>query len=468
MPMRSHAIVCFLLAALLAAACTAAPVPSPAPLPTRTALPAPSPTATAQPAPTPAAHSDAQAMQAELAKFDNPQDHLPASGPAGTAWDRQYRSFIQTDADATSKGLPTHAQAAQQITADAATGNDRLQQHKDWILYIKHYSQAYRPAPATDDLQQLYAGLIGMEFGATAAAAPEADSSSARILRDIPYGADDPLQRLDAYLVGSSTPSAVVVEIHGGGWRRGQKSQFAETYTGDLINMILRSGISVVSIDYRLTPQWQHPAQVQDAARAIQFVRSKAAEWNVDAQRIAAMGGSAGAHVAAWVALHDDMAAPYGRDAVARQSTRLSCFVDMWGPMDLTRADPLALSKETLRGEDFANAYTALFGTTLQAYRTDGAVVARQKDASPLFYVTPDDPPAFILTAASAEIGGAAHPPVPDIISDPHSPWHGVLLADRMSAAGVAVSRYIGPQVGKDVDKDAEAIVAFLQRCLGE
>ncbi len=428
------------------------------------ATPTPQPTATAP------ARVDQAARSAELVKFDNPQDHLVKAGPAGTDWDRQYRSFIQTEADATSKGLPTHAQAAQQIKPDAAQSNEKLQMHKSWVLYIKHFSQAYRPESATADLKQLYTDLVDMEFGVAAATAANAlpfeGDARLRILRDVAYGTADPLQRLDAYLVKGNKPSPVLVEVHGGGWRRGQKSQFADVYPGDLIGKAIAAGISVVSIDYRLAPAYQHPAQVQDLARAIQFIRIKAKEWNIDGGRIAAMGGSAGAHMAAWAALHDDMANAASRDALERQSTRLSCFVDMWGPMDLTRVNPLALSKEPLRGEDFANAYIAMFGTTLEGYNTLADVQARVRDASPLFHVSQDDPPAFIMTAAAAEVGRVDHPPVPETINDPHSAWQGVLLADRMDSAGLRAVRYIGPEVGKDARKDNAAILAFLQTCI--
>jgi hypothetical protein len=54
------------------------------------------------------------------------------------------------------------------------------------------------------------------------------------------------------------------------------------------------------------------------------------------------------------------------------------------------------------------------------------------------------------------------------MINDPHSAWHGVLLADSMARAGIDVVRYIGPDVGKDANKDAEAIVEFLRRRLGK
>ena len=88
---------------------------------------------------------------------------LPAKGPGGTEWDGQYRSFIQSDENAVAKGYPTHAEAAQQIKADAAKDPANLQKHKGWVLFIKHYSQAYRPAEATEALRKLYQDLVEME-----------------------------------------------------------------------------------------------------------------------------------------------------------------------------------------------------------------------------------------------------------------------------------------------------------------
>jgi len=64
---------------------------------------------------------------------------------------------------------------------------------------------------------------------------------------------------------------------------------------------------------------------LHDAARALQFIRSKAAEWNIDKQRIGASGGSAGASTSLWIAFHPDLAEPNSSDPVARESTRLLC-----------------------------------------------------------------------------------------------------------------------------------------------
>jgi hypothetical protein len=106
----------------------------------------------------------AKALAEELAKFDNPMPHMARTGPAGTAWDAQYRTFIQTDSAALSKGLPSHAEAARQIKLDASVSAEKLQQHKGWILYIKHFSQAYRPDTATADLKWLFTDIVKMQL----------------------------------------------------------------------------------------------------------------------------------------------------------------------------------------------------------------------------------------------------------------------------------------------------------------
>jgi acetyl esterase/lipase len=82
--------------------------------------------------------------------------------------------------------------------------------------------------------------------------------------------------------------------IHGGGWKGGSKerlTRFADA------NALLKAGISVVAINYRYVTDDESPpvkAPLYDAARALQFIRSKAKEWNIDKKRIGAAGGSAG------------------------------------------------------------------------------------------------------------------------------------------------------------------------------
>ncbi|MES2694795.1 MAG: alpha/beta hydrolase [Verrucomicrobiota bacterium] len=134
-------------------------------------------------------------------------------------------------------------------------------------------------------------------------------------IKEVRYG---PHERnvLNVWQAKSDRPTPVLFKIHGGGW-----------YVGDIgatepeADWLAR-GISVVSIRYRMTTTDILPAPVHDAARALQFVRSKAREWNLDPKRIVCSGGSAGGCSSLWLALHDDLADPKSADPVARESTK--------------------------------------------------------------------------------------------------------------------------------------------------
>src|SRR4029077_3167031 len=112
--------------------------------------------------------------------------------------------------------------------------------------------------------------------------------------------------------------------IHGGSWIGGDKSGYysrAKTF--------LDAGISLATINYRLMKQANEEkvvppvkAPLEDAPRAVQFVRSKASEWNIDKKRVGATGGSAGGASTLWLAFPDDLADPKGKHPVALSTPR--------------------------------------------------------------------------------------------------------------------------------------------------
>ena len=147
-------------------------------------------------------------------------------------------------------------------------------------------------------------------------------------LAEVRYG---PHERhvLDFWRAESATPTPLVFVIHGGGWQGGEKERVDRFVD---VAALLKAGISVVSINYRLIRHAEAEgvvppvrAPLQDAARALQFVRSQAAAWNLDRVRIGAAGGSAGACSSLWLAFSPEMADPRSADSVARESTRLFC-----------------------------------------------------------------------------------------------------------------------------------------------
>ncbi|OYW20946.1 MAG: hypothetical protein B7Z55_06405, partial [Planctomycetales bacterium 12-60-4] len=128
-------------------------------------------------------------------------------------------------------------------------------------------------------------------------------------------------QVFDLWKAKSDKPTPLVVYIHGGGFRGGDKSSISPA-----LFALLDKGISLMAIHYRLSPEVAFPAHYKDSARAIQFARYHAKDWNIDPLRIGATGGSAGAGTSLWLGFHDDMADPNSDDPVLRESTRLSCM----------------------------------------------------------------------------------------------------------------------------------------------
>ena len=140
---------------------------------------------------------------------------------------------------------------------------------------------------------------------------------------DIPYGAHE-RNKLDIWCAKSDRPTPLVVFIHGGGFRNGDKSKWR---TSPELKLLLEQGVSCASINYPFRDSKPIQEILHDAARAVQFLRSKAAEWNLDKNRFAAQGGSAGAGTSLWLTMRDDLADPAASDPVLKESSRVCACV---------------------------------------------------------------------------------------------------------------------------------------------
>ncbi|MEW6357669.1 MAG: alpha/beta hydrolase fold domain-containing protein [Planctomycetota bacterium] len=305
-----------------------------------------------------------------------------------------------------SLALPCHAQQAEQFFKRNDRDNDgklsrdefpeqfkrmfdRIDANKDGFITIEE-DKAFRQARG-----QRPEGRKGMDQ-------PQRPTPD---FADVPYG---PHERnvLDFWKAKSDTPTPVLVFFHGGGFRGGDKKG---------VNMFLHkwcleSGISFAAANYRLSDQAPYPAQMHDSARAIQFLRSKAAEWNIDPKRIAAYGGSAGAGISFWLAFHDDMADPKSDDPVARQSTRLACAVGLQAQCTY---DPREI-KKIVPGPAYNDGALKQLFAVPQDWDWDTAQVtedlsARMKDASPITHLTKDDPPVFVFHQKAQDVPGNIH-----------------------------------------------------------
>ena len=119
------------------------------------------------------------------------------------------------------------------------------------------------------------------------------------IKKDLVYATKDKLDlKLDAYLpVGAKLRPSVLV-IHGGGWRIGSKRQLAK-YASSLAGR----GFNAFAINYRLAPEYKHPAQIEDCRDAIRWIKQNSGKYGGDPDRIGALGYSAGAHLASMLAV---------------------------------------------------------------------------------------------------------------------------------------------------------------------
>ncbi len=245
-------------------------------------------------------------------------------------------------------------------------------------------------------------------------------------LQNVPYG-EHPRQVLDFYQAKSETPTPVVFYIHGGGWQGGDKKMNPQAF--------LNKGISVVAINYRyvknaVEEKVEPPvkAPLHDAARALQFVRSKATEWNLDKKKIGATGGSAGACSSLWLALHDDMAKPDSEDPIARESTRLYCAAVNGAQVSL---DPKELREWMPNYRYGAHAFG--LGGFQALIDNRESVLPWIKEYSPIEHVSKDDPAIGLFYGGEVPVVGASP-------KDPtHSGIMGVKLAERLNEVNVDV-----------------------------
>lgn len=297
--------------------------------------------------------------------------------------------------------------------------------------------------------------LIGANHDAAAQAQQKKKAAAEKPspdVADIKYG---PHERnvLDLWKASSDSPTPLLVFIHGGGFRAGDKSQLAAA----LLTRCLESKISVASINYRLSQQAAFPAPMLDSARAIQFLRSKAKEWNLDKTRIAASGGSAGAGISLWLGFHDDLADPKNDDPVLRESTRLTCMGVMGAQSSY---DPRFIQKIIGGRAHEHPALTPFYG--LKEDELDSPKAHKlYEEASAINYVTKDDPPVFMFY-------NEPKGPLPDDARPGegiHHPNFGIALKEKLDPLGIeCVLRHSDDYRGGRGDMTREMVDYFVRQ----
>ena len=253
---------------------------------------------------------------------------------------------------------------------------------------------------------------------------------------NVKYG-DDERHAIDLYLVESDTPTPLLIYIHGGGFVGGDK----RSVSGNLIQTMHKEGISVAAIHYRFIRTHPFPTSFTDSARAVQFLRHHAKKYNLDPERFAATGGSAGAGISLWLATRDDMADPDADDPVSRQSTRL-CAASVGGAQ--VSYDP-RFWRENGMGKGLEHpSFSLMYRVPASDPFTDPQKIAIAEACAPINHVSKGDPPVYFRYGVSDELNENT-----SLGAVVHHPRHGQLFKKKMDALGIEchVVYRGGPQV---------------------
>ena len=228
-------------------------------------------------------------------------------------------------------------------------------------------------------------GLVLLGVGATA-------NAQGRVEKNVVYG----MYSGSALLLDVHYPVRAngfgIVFIAGSGWNAAlgygaaplKESPQVEMYVPSLT----QAGFTVFAVTHRATPAFRYPIPLDDAQRAVRFIRHNAAKYGIDATRIGGSGGSSGAHLVSMLATMDGTGDPNDSDAVNRESAKLQCIVARAAPIDLTRMNP------SLGG----GALAMLLGANVTESTPKGSAEYKAAwAASPINYVSKDDPPTLLV-----------------------------------------------------------------------
>jgi len=221
---------------------------------------------------------------------------------------------------------------------------------------------------------------------------------------DVEYGkvGDTSLQLDIARPEKVSSAAPCIVVIHGGGWRAGNRKQHVDAILG-----LAKQGYVAATISYRFAPQHKFPAQIEDCKCAVRFLRANAEKYQLDPNRIGAVGFSAGAHLSMLLGTMDKADGMEGNGGHADQPSKVQCVVAYFGPTDFL-ADDIPVQVEGM--------VVDLIG----ASKKDKPEL--HKAASPVAYVNSGDAPTLIFQ-------GTKDPLVP------HTQAY--KMADALTEAGV-------------------------------
>ncbi len=257
---------------------------------------------------------------------------------------------------------------------------------------------------------------------------------------------------LDLWQAPSDRPTPLLIFIHGGGFVNGDKKGVRGNPE---LKHCLEQGVSFASINYRFRDSAPIQDILRDAARAVQFIRSKASDWNIDRERIASYGGSAGAGTSLWLAFHDDLADSKSDDPVLRESSRLRAAGSLNGQVSYDLRD-----WEGVVGHKFQRSESELlsfYGFASEAEMKSPAGDRTMKDCSMIGLISADDPAVAVACSLPAD--------------DPqnrgdfvHHPKHSIALAERCKQMNVPCLLVLHADEPDRVSQSTKVVTYLLEK----
>lgn len=291
--------------------------------------------------------------------------------------------------------LSSHAQQPASAEERAATVFQRMDANQDGKLSPEELPERVRPNFERVDTDKdgfiskaEHLSIVARQTKPAAKTAERPLSAAIEAKLNLPYAdTDNARQKLDLYLPKarkSEAPLPVIVFIHGGGWRGGDK----KGGISNLARYVESGAYAGVSVGYRLTNEAQWPAQIHDCKAAIRWIKAHAKEYGLDADKIGVWGTSAGGHLVSMLGTSGDVKELEGTLGKHLDlDSRVTCVVNYFGPENFLTMVRQPSTVDRTKGDTYPEAL--LLG---------GAVPDRQeaaKEASPVTHVSAGDAPFF-------------------------------------------------------------------------
>ncbi|MBS1495323.1 MAG: alpha/beta hydrolase [Bacteroidetes bacterium] len=300
--------------------------------------------------------------------------------------------------------------------------------------------------------------------------APISVPSGAKFYSNVSYD-NYPETVFDIFVPASGHPTGLLIKIHGGGFRGGDKSDnYSNKGVNNEISTYLLDTIAVANLNYRLLQPTNENEGVlkplNDCKRALQFIRYYCQFFNIDKSKVVLQGGSAGAGTSLWIGLNNDMANSNATDPIERESTKVkgivanttqSTYDVLSWPTAVYSVYPALtldsmitiLSPELLMGFYGISDTSQLFSPAITAYRAKVDMLAM---------MSADDPEIYVATDSFDNV-------FPNSIGLlEHHPLQSKAVMDRAIQAGIPVKAYI-PKLGID-NTNGESAQNFVRRKL--